>query len=342
MARYEVAPIPPYMLASIKELEEEDGRLSPEARVEYRPRTGSQQQATQPHPSSARATAHNSSQDVALTYSSQDAVTTGGRVFSARPQSASATRSARATGYLHSLDAQDTRGRPQSAGRPSGPDRPLAYGRQRPASATTVRPGSFEVVYGVELPPGSGGSGSHERRRRRAKRGGAQPEWNASMTCPRAAKPLAAYTAGRDPFVFGGFPRKYGDLPPSVRQDEPVRRGPTASRPSAPLPGAYAYGNAPPPPPPPPATTATTTSTTTTTTSTTRTRPASAPSSRAHASGANKPQWGSRQDRDPTRREALTVVTRHGGLAQRPSSAGRAAGQAAGQSTPTPSPSPNP
>ena len=80
MARYEVAPIPPYMLASIKELEEEDGRLSPEARVEYRPRTGSQQQATQPHPSSERATAHNSSQDVALTYSSQDAVATGGRV----------------------------------------------------------------------------------------------------------------------------------------------------------------------------------------------------------------------------------------------------------------------
>ena len=88
MGRYDV------MLASIKELEEEG---SP-ARVEYQPRTlpGMPQQGTPPRPSSAHAssTVH-SSQGVALTYSSQDAaVATGGRVFSARPQSASATYAA--------------------------------------------------------------------------------------------------------------------------------------------------------------------------------------------------------------------------------------------------------
>ena len=85
MGRYDV------MLASIKELEEEG---SP-ARVEYQPRTSPdvQQRGTPPRPSSAHgtSTAH-SSQDVALTYSSRDAaVATGGRVFSARPQSASVT-----------------------------------------------------------------------------------------------------------------------------------------------------------------------------------------------------------------------------------------------------------
>ena len=81
MGRYDV------MLASIKELEEEG---SP-ARVEYQPRTSPDVQPPRPSSAHGTSTAH-SSQDVALTYSSRDAaVATGGRVFSARPQSASAT-----------------------------------------------------------------------------------------------------------------------------------------------------------------------------------------------------------------------------------------------------------
>ena len=223
-------------------------------------------------------------------------------------------RDARATGYLHSLDDQDARARPHSAGQRSSPDRALAYGRQRPASAASVRPVSFEEVYGVEPPPGS--SRSPERRRRRAKRGGGQPEWDASMTCPRAVTQLAAYTAGRDqPLV--GFPRKHGShtVAPlaSMRQDEPVHAGGPCSvralATSMPSSSPYSYGQ--PPPPPLPSTMATR-----------RTRPASAPAARAHAStgGGEKEQWGSSKEKDPTRREPLTVVTRHGGHA-RPKSA---------------------
>ena len=223
-------------------------------------------------------------------------------------------RDDRATGYLHSLDDQDARARPHSAGQRSSPDRALAYGRQRPASAASVRPVSFEEVYGVEPPPGS--SRSPERRRRRAKRGGGQPEWDASMTCPRAVTQLAAYPAGRDqPLV--GFPRKHGShtVAPlaSMRQDEPVHAGGPCSvralATSMPSSSPYSYGQ--PPPPPLPSTMATR-----------RTRPASAPAARAHAStgGGEKEQWGSSKEKDPTRREPLTVVTRHGGHA-RPKSA---------------------
>ena len=155
VARYDV------MLASIKEedaLEPPGGALlSPETRVEYRPPSpGAWLQGSQPRPSSAHATstAHGGSHDVALTYRGQDAVATGGRVFSARPQAVSMRSGAHATEYLHALDAHDSCARPQSAARSSSPDRPLAYARQRPASASTARPASaIEVVYGVEPPP---------------------------------------------------------------------------------------------------------------------------------------------------------------------------------------------
>ena len=167
MARYDV------MLASIKEEDSSPrleppggGLLSPGARVEYRTPSspGAWLQGAQPRASSAHATstAHDGGHDVALTsYRGQDAVATGGRVFSARPQTASTRgvdahffgNEAHATEYLHALDAHDSGARPQSAPRSSSPDRPLAYARQRPASASAARPASaIEVVYGVEPP----------------------------------------------------------------------------------------------------------------------------------------------------------------------------------------------
>jgi hypothetical protein len=144
MARHDV------MLASITEedaLEPPGGALlSPDAQVEYRPPSspGARLQGSQPRPSSAHATstAHDGGHDVALTYRGQDAVATGGRVFSARPQAAAIHGGVHATAYLHALDADESCARPQSAARSSSPDRPLAYARQRPASASTARPAS--------------------------------------------------------------------------------------------------------------------------------------------------------------------------------------------------------
>ena len=167
MARYDV------MLASIKEEDSSPrleppggGLLSPDARVEYRAPSspGAWLHGSQPRPSSAHATStghDGGGHDVALTYCGQDGVATGGRVFSARPQTASTRgvdahffgNEAHATEYLHALDAHDSGARPQSAARSSSPDRPLAYARQRPASASAARPASaIEVVYGVEPP----------------------------------------------------------------------------------------------------------------------------------------------------------------------------------------------
>ena len=159
VGRYDV------MLASIKEEDSSPrleppggGLLSPDARVDYRPPSspGAWLQGSQPRPSSAHATStghDGGGHDVALTYCGQDGVATGGRVFSARPQSASTRggdahffgNDAHATEYLHALDAHDSGARPRSAARSSSPDRPLAHARQRPASASaanTARPAS--------------------------------------------------------------------------------------------------------------------------------------------------------------------------------------------------------
>ena len=176
------------LLESIRELEEEEREV-------YRPANAQRQQsAERQRPTSAHAALGSRSQDVAVPQ---------GRVFSARPQSASTSRgTTRPQGhrpggmapYLQSLEPDIPVRRPRSAGvRASSPSRMT---RQRPASAT-ARPESVEVVYGLEP------STTVRRRRRAAKR---QPEWDSSTVVFTNTAPARSH----DTYRSMDFPRKPG------------------------------------------------------------------------------------------------------------------------------------